>query len=277
MVTVDSTGASSANTGSVRLLPTYLWGNFISASTSGLTLNLATINGWPVSAYTFTGNGASAASDPVAASFVVNTGSLAQPAFAAADPVYLSGLFTPYGTAPPDFTATAVNSLLSVQSVGAAAGSVTCGQGLPSLDCMPASMRVHFSGASTAAVFSTLTSTGMTVDVQSANFVSGDIRIGSEDIDLATLPVSPLITPQAGLSGGTGLPPIYLPLFTYGDPVAVNSAGTLVGISMFSDFATFASGLTTTLATTAPLQFEARGTYNPSTNTFSASSVNVVL
>jgi hypothetical protein len=46
---------------------------------------------------------------------------------------------------------------------------------------------------------------------------------------------------------------------------------------MFSDFATFVSGLTTTLATTAPLQFEARGTYNRSANTFSASSVNVVL
>jgi hypothetical protein len=35
--------------------------------------------------------------------------------------------------------------------------------------------------------------------------------------------------------------------------------------------------LTTALATTPALQFEARGTYDRATNTFSASSVNVVL
>ena len=274
IVTMDATGATSTNTGSVRLIPSYLWGNLVSATTSGLTLNLQTINGWPVSDYSFAGNGTTAASDPVAAGFIVNTGSLVQPAFAAADPVYLSGLFAPFGSAPPDFTASAVNSELSVQTVG---GVGTCGQGLASLDCIPASMRVYFSGASTAAVFSTLAATGMTVDIQSANYLLGNLRIGSESIDLATLPASPLIVPQAGTSGGAGLPALYQPLFSYGNPLAVYSATAPAGINVFSDFATFASGLGTTLATTAPLQFEARGTYNRATNTFSASSVNVVL
>ena len=118
-----------------------------------------------------------------------------------------------------------------------------------------------------------LAATGMTVDVTSASYVSGAIRIGGENIDLATLAAAPVIVPQAAISAGAGLPPLYLPLFSFGDPLAVLP----LGISTFSSFDTFVSDLTTALTTTAPLQFEARGTFNRATNTFSASSVNVVL
>ena len=39
-------------------------------------MNLQAINDWPVSDYNFAGNGASAAQDPIAGSFSVNTGAL---------------------------------------------------------------------------------------------------------------------------------------------------------------------------------------------------------
>ena len=55
------------------------------------------------------------------------------------------------------------------------------------------------------------------------------------------------------------------------------SAVAPAGIHVFSAFGTFATNLTTALSTTAALQLEARGTYNRATNTFSASSVDVVL
>ena len=112
----------------------------------------------------------------------------------------------------------------------------------------------------------------MSIDLANAKFSTGVIRIGPESIDLKTLPASPQIVLQAG-TGAAGLPAVFTPLFSFGNPLAVAPAG----ISVFSVFGTFETGLTTALATTPALQFEARGTYDRATNTFSASSVNVVL
>src|SRR5258707_13430853 len=60
VVTLDATGASSTNTGSVRLLSTQLFGSLVSSTPGSLVLNLQTIQNWPVSNYNFTGNGAGA-------------------------------------------------------------------------------------------------------------------------------------------------------------------------------------------------------------------------
>jgi len=118
-ILLDASVAQETNTGSVRLISTQLYGSLVSTATGGLTMNLSDINGAPVSDYSFTGNGTSAAADPVASAFVVNTGSLALPSdLAAASPVFVNGLVTAFGSAPPDFTATAVNSQASVQLAG---------------------------------------------------------------------------------------------------------------------------------------------------------------
>jgi hypothetical protein len=125
----------------------------------------------------------------------------------------------------------------------------------------------------------------MAVDLTNATFQKGTLRIGAETIDLATLPASPTIIPAVApapvtaTAAGTGsvpqvLPPIFLPEYSYGDPTTVAPA---VGISVFSVFDTFASGLTTALASKPALELEARGTYDRATNTFYAISVNVVL
>ena len=282
---LDSTGASSTNTGSVRLISTNLWGSLVSSGAGNLLLNLQTINNWPVSDYTFAGNGTSAATDPVAAGFAVNTGALTVPATPAGDPLSIDGLFAPFGAAPPDFTAATVNDELSVQTAGATATSPTplsCGQG--NFECIPASLRVYWTSPGTSAPFSALNASGMTIDLSNASFSSGVIRIGPESIDITTLPASPQILPTATPTPVTTntntpgsipvtLPPVFLPEYSYGDPTAVAPAG----VNVFNVFSTFASGLPAALATTPALQFEARGTYDRASNTFNAISVNVVL
>jgi Domain of unknown function (DUF4382) len=277
-IVFDATNASSTSGGSVRLVSTSVWGTLVSTGAGSLVLDLQTINDWPVSSFTFAGNGATAASDTLPASYVVNTGAITVPDTTVGDSLWIDGLVAPFGSAPPDFNAITVNSELSVQTVGAAAGTVSCGQGVTS--CMPASLQVKWTSPGTATPFTALTATGMSIDLANASLASAVIRIGAENIDLVALGASPQIVPQAG-TGTAGLPAVYTPAFAYGNPtVAVASGSAFVaapgGVSVFSVFGTFATGLTAALPTAPALQFEARGTYDRASNTFSASSVNVV-
>ena len=285
----DASSNSSINTGSVRLISTNVWGSLVSSAAGNLLLNAQAINNWPITDFSFAGNGATAASDPTGASFLVNTGAIAIPAIAAGDPVFVDGTVAPFGAAPPDFAATSVNSELSVQQIGTVAPSITCGQGtqeaaLQQLACKPASMRVYWRSPGAKVPFLGLGSAGMSVDLTNANFFSGVIRIGAESIDMTSLPASPTIvatvasaavsaTATATGSATQVLPPVFLPQYSFGDPTAIAPAG----ISVYSAFGTFANGLTAALATTPALVFEARGTFDRATNTFYAISANVVL
>jgi hypothetical protein len=293
-VTLDATGDSSTNTGSVRLISTDLWGSIVSTGSGSVNLALQTINNWPVSDYNFSGNGASAATTPVAADFPVNTGTIALPVTTPGDPLWINGLFAPFGSAPPAFTASAVNSEASVQMAGQAAGSTmsltnptpgSCAQG--NFDCIPATMHAQWQYNGSTTPFSPLTYTGMTLDLSNPALLSAVIRIGPEIIDMKSLPASPPISPiypngppppdyvtsPAAGSVQVVLPPIFLPNYTFGNPAAVAPAG----IKEFSYFSTFAGGLAATLPSSPAYEFLARGTYNRTNNTFTALSVDVVL
>jgi hypothetical protein len=115
----------------------------------------------------------------------------------------------------------------------------------------------------------------LSINLANTSIGSAVIRVGPESIALASLPASPQFTvvPQAGIASSVPRVALFTPRFSYGDPTAVAPAG----IHVFSAFGTFATDLTTALATAAALQMEAHGTYNRATNTFSASSVDVVL
>jgi hypothetical protein len=253
VVDIDATGNTATNTGSVRLISTHLWGLLVSSGAGALSLNLQTINNWPVSDFSFAGNGTSAAADPVATAFTVNTGTLTNPDTTVGDPLWIDGLVAPFGSAPPDFDATAISSEVSV----------------------PASLQVHWTGTGTTTPFSVLSSTGLSINLANASIGTAVIRVGPESVALASLPASPQFTvvPQTAIASSVPGVFLFTPRFSYGDPTAVAPAG----IHVFSAFGTFATDLTTALATTAALQLEARGTYNRATNTFSASSVDVVL
>ena len=290
-IVLDATGTSATNTGSVRLISTQLYGSLTSTAAGSLTMNVSDINGWPASGYTFTGNGTSAAADPVASTFVVNTGTLALPSdLVAASPVFVNGLVTAFGSAPPDFTATAVNSTASVQLAGGTltpAGTQACGLG--SQVCVPANLRVLYSyPAGTAAPFASLSAAGFTLDTTNAALKTAVVLIGPETIDLTTLttpltllPTSlPLVTPVPTTS--TTQPSPFGPQYSVGNPVTstitetvTTSSTTLHTYSAFSGFVTGYNSLVS--STNGVLQLTARGVYDSTTNTFTATDLDVVL
>jgi hypothetical protein len=249
IVTLDATGSSSTNTGSVRLISTELWGPLVSSGQGSLVLNLQTIENWPVSIFNFSGTGPVAATP---ASYAVNTGSIAIPAgVAAGDPVWIDGIVAPFGSAPPDFRAFAINAELSV----------------------PASLQVDWTGTGTTAPFATLTDTGLTIELTNPSYGSGAIRIGSESIDLKSLPASPLIVPQAAPPPTPKLPSVFLPLFAIGNLSAANTTT----IAVFNSFSSFVTQLPKSIVAATPAEhFVATGVYNRGNNTFTASSIDVV-
>jgi hypothetical protein len=250
---IDATG-SATDTGSVRLQSTELFGSLTSAASGSLALNLQSILSYPSSVYDFAGNGVSAASDPVAANFLVNTGALALPTLAPGDPVWIDGYVAPFGTAPPDFTAFSVLAEASV----------------------PATLAVLWTGTGTAAPFATLTPTGLTIDLTNAAFGSGQLRIGAETVDVTTLSATPNIVPAVAAPDPTTGLPLFMPRFSVG-PGAIVEA-TINPILSFNTFAAFVTQLNTTFATPTPAtQFVARGMYDRASNTFTASSIDVVL
>jgi hypothetical protein len=257
VVTLDSTAATSTGTGSVRLQSTELSGSLVSAASGSVLLNLQTINNWPVSVFSFAGTGTAAAQDATPANYLVNTGALTLPTAAAGDLLVIDGYSSPFGTAPPDFTAAAVNAEPTAA----------------------ATLLVTWTGTGTAAPFATLTSSGLTVDRGNAAFGSGQIRIGAESIDITTLSASPQIIPQvpAGVPPPpAGAPPVFQPLFAVG-PGALSTASG-VPILSFNGFGPFVTQLNTTFAAPTPAtKLVARGIYDRASNIFTASSINVVL
>jgi hypothetical protein len=247
--TLDATG-SVTNKGSVRLVPTQLWGSLVSSAPGSAVMNLQTIENWPVSIYNFTGNGAGAVTP---ASYAVNTGSLAVPAgVAVGGPLWIDGTTARFGSAPPDFNASAINAEVSV----------------------PARLQVDWTSAGTTAPFATLTSAGLTIDLNNATYSSGAILIGSESIDLKTPGlVNPQIVPAAPI-GEAGLPAKFLPSFAIGN---LTATANTTAVTVFNTFASFVTQVPLSIVAATPaLHFAAAGVYNRGTNTFTASSIDVV-
>jgi hypothetical protein len=249
VTTLDATGASSTNTGSVRIQTTELYGSLVSSASGSLVLDLQTIENWPVSIFNFTGNGTGAVTP---ASFAVDTGTLALPAGAApSGPVWVDGFMARFGTAPPDFNATAINAETTV----------------------PARLLVDWTSAGTTTPFSALSSTGLTIDLTNPSLSAAVIRVGSENIDVKASGVTPQVVPQPTPAPTAGLPPTFLPQFAIGNLTAAGA----VGVTEFNSFANFAVQLPKSIVAATPAyHFVATGSYNRSSNTFTASSIDVV-
>lgn len=249
VVTLDATGAN-AGSGTVRLVSTDLWGTLVSSASGSLLLNLQTIDNWPVANYNFTGNGAGAVTP---ASYAVDTsGAVTTGTPAAGQPLWIGGITTPFGSAPPDFNAFTINTEASV----------------------PARLQVDWTNAGTTAPFATLTDAGLTIDLNNASYSAGVIRIGSESVDLKTLTASPLIAPQAPPAATPGLPPIFLPAFAIGN---LTTTASTTAITVFNTFSAFVTQLPKSIVAATPaLHFVATGTYDRVGNTFTASRIDVV-
>ena len=281
---IDATGTSSTNTGSVRLQTTELWGSLVSSAAGSLVMNLQTIDNFPASDFDFAGNGATAAQNPLPAAFSVTTAGLTLPAgTGAGDPLWVDGIVTAFGSAPPDFKALAVNNEATVQVAGGqlgggastTSGTQTCGVG--SQVCEPASLEIVWgTAASTAGPFGSLTSSGLSINLADTNLQTAVIRIGPESIALSSLPATPLVVP-------TTLPvtQTFAPRYAWGNPATASTTPTVTSttdLKTASNFADFVSGVQSLLGTTNEArQLQATGVYNRTTNTFTATSINVVL
>jgi sulfur transfer complex TusBCD TusB component (DsrH family) len=248
VTTIDATG-SSTNTGSVRLQSTELFGPLVSSASGSAELDLATIENWPVSIYNFTGNGPAGVTP---ATYMVDTGTLALPAgTTAGSPLQIFGLVAPFGSAPPDFNASAIHAESSAA----------------------ARLQVDWTSAGTTTPFATLTSTGLTIDLADPALTSAVIRIGSETIDIKTLTVNPQIAPYAVPAPPAGLPATFLPLFAIGNL----SAAATVSIIEFNSFADYAVQLPKSIVAATPAHhLVAYGVFNPATHVFNATSIDVV-
>jgi hypothetical protein len=250
VTTLDATGNSSTNTGSVRIQSTQLWGSLVSSASGGLVLDLQTIDNWPVSDYDFTGDGATGL---LPAAYTVNTGKLALPAgTVAGSPLWIDGFMTPFGSAPPYFNAFSLNPELSVT----------------------ATLQVDWTSAGTITPFTTLTDTGLTIDLGNANYSAGVIRIGSESIDLKSLAATPQIVPQAATPPtAAGLPSVFVPIFAIGGLTGTD----ITTIAVFNTFSDFVTQLPASIVAATPaLHFVATGAYNRGSNTFTATRIDVV-
>ena len=255
VVTLNASG-SSTTVGSVRLTSTSVFGSLISAGANDLLLNLTTINDWPVSVFNFAGTGSSTANDASAGNYYVSTTGLTIPDTTAGDPVWADGLVAPYAAGPPDFNAASLQTEAT----------------------QPASIRVYWGTAGTSAPFSAMAASGLTLDLSNASITSAVIRLGSESLALSSLPASPVIVAATGTAPtATGLPSTYTPLFSEGDPTVVGTDAAPDGVHVYSALSSYVTQLTTVFTTKVALAFEARGTYDRTTNTFTASSINVVL
>src|SRR5579862_803424 len=234
-----------ASSGQVRISSTPIWGTLNSASAGTASLGLLSAGGLGPNAFNFAGTGTTSANDATPANYLVSTGTLNESALAAGTLVQLNGIVTPFGSAPPDFTATSVTpASATVQQVV-----------------------IEWSNAAEAtAPFSSYGSAGIVVNL--ANTALSPIRYirsGPTTVDVDSLPTSPAFTITT--MGATG--PLVL---------AVGSEALTTGVSVFNTAAGFATGLHTALnGTNRVFRLVAYGQYDSATNSFIATRIYVAL
>lgn len=227
-----------ATAGRVRMNPTPIYGFVKSTTSGGITLQLDSIAGRKVTAFNFAGTGASASQDADPANYEIATGAMSLPDFSAGEPTKLIGFPTPFGMAPPDFTArTAVD--------------------FPRL---PAMLSLTFGNVGTTAPFSSQNATGLVLDLDNPDIGRVHVlTVGPRILNLLTMPASPSIVPPA--NGPTA----YL--------IVMRDQS-----HSFHDFADFVAELGTKLdGSTAMVSFTATGNYDGDANVMTARSIVVLL
>jgi hypothetical protein len=237
-----STPTLDATQGLVRLQSTPIWGTLTSGTLGSASLSLLSIGnvGLPAGSFNFAGTGTASANDATAAAYAVNTGTLDQSGIAAGTLLRMDGFPTPFGSAPPDFNASAVTPGTS----------------------QTANLIVEWSGSGTTAPFTSQDSTSLALNLSNADLAA--VVVG---------PQSSCTTPTAACTTLTGTPAITI---ATGNQFAIGNATT--GISVFNSSSSFASALNSTLnGSTNVFRVVAVGSYDASTNTFTASRVDVAL
>jgi hypothetical protein len=199
-------------------------------------------------AFTFTGTG-TAGQDAMPAAYDVDTGSIDLSATPAGTLLEVDGLVSPFGSAPPDFTASAVT-----------AGTAT-----------EQRLEIEWVNGGATAPFTTTADTGLVVDLSNANLGTiHHIRTGplpiptaGATLDIKTLSASPLIT-TVGADQSKLL-------------LAVGGTALKTGVSVFNSVSGFTTALNATFPAHKIFRLVAVGQYDQATNTFIASRISVAL
>lgn len=232
--------ALDATAGLAQLWPTSASGLVTVQGTGTVTLDLAMLGGRSLGAYNFSGTGSSAGSDSSPAAYQVTTGNLDLTNATVSSPVEVGGLVTPFGTAPPDFSAAALLDSTTING----------------------KLVLDF-GSGTAAPFASYDTTQIVLNTgQRSIGPRHEIETGAQTINIAGSATNPLIVPNA-TSTNT--------VFTIGHTVS----GTTENFNTFSAYITqLQSELNGSVLVTG---ITAMGQYTTSSYTFSATSVTLLL
>ena len=228
-----------ATSGSTQLMPTSVVGTVISTTGNLVTLNLQSLAGRPPSSFDFAGTGST--QDATATAYTVALpAALSAATLGTGLPARFSGFVTPFGSAPPDFTAASLVSYAQTRAL----------------------LQVRWPAPGVTAPFATLTGTELLISQATLQASAQDgIRIASVVLNPSTLSAGLQIDPDTSAMN---------PQFAIGHLKSrkVDSFGT------FGDFVT---ALTTELnGTNEALQVLADGPYDATTGVFSADQMIVL-
>jgi hypothetical protein len=239
-VTLDATVAATLP--QVRLQPTTLWGSATLVAAGSLSASLLSIDNLEATQFSFTGTGTSGM-DATAGTYAVNTGSIDLSSLAPPELVKIDGFASPFGSAPPDFNATAVTPGTSADS----------------------QLIVEWNNGGTTAPFTSQSATGIVIDTSNANLAGTNhvIRTGpAPPVDILTTPGMVITTTN--------------PNFVNQSAIVLGVGNVAGGMSTFNSAAAFSTQLQTTLNGTNKVnKLVAVGRYDSSSNTFNASSIDI--
>jgi hypothetical protein len=237
----DSAGSATldATAGSAQLTLTSVVGTVVLSAANQVTLNLQSLDGRPASSFDFTGTGST--QDATATAYTVAIPSaLSATSLSVGLPARFFGFVTPFGSAPPDFTAASLVNYAQTRAL----------------------LQVRWPAPGVTAPFATLTATELLISQTTLEASAQDsIRIASVVLSPSALSAGLQIDPDTTATN---------PQFAIGHLKSRK-------IDSFSTFGNFVTALTTELnGSNAALQVLADGPYNATTGVFSADQLIVL-
>jgi len=234
--TASQTGTSGvlfdASAGRVRLDLTSAEGLVAAQGSAALTLNLTSLGGRSISAFDFTGSGAAPNQYGVATPGLDLTNAIV------GAPVVVTGFPNAFGSTSPNYTASTLLDPTTIQ----------------------AELVVDWNGG-TAAPFTTLDSTSITLDVNNSSIgARHQVQIGSQIVDIVGLSSGLTISPTTGSEM----------VFSIGHSASFT-------IESFDTYTAFITQLQSELSGALATGVTAVGQYTASTSAFSASSITLFL
>jgi hypothetical protein len=204
-------------------------------------VKLQSLDGLPVSAFNFAGTGASTATDAAATAYVIDTGTLSQTGLAMNAPARVMGFVTPFGKAPPNFTA---HTLVNFSGV-------------------PQALLIDWTQKGSATAFTGLTATSTSLQLDLAGVGKLHlIQTGPAQLDLTTLATPPTIAPAMAAAN---------------EVFAIAHRGKYK-VENFNTFTAFVAALAADLTPTATVaDLAATGQYDSAANTFTANRIAVLI